>query len=128
MGQVDPASNGIFDLAERRMEWLNRRAAVLAENIANADTPGWKSRDLPAFDAALERAGVTMLRTSPTHLAGTAGDDAAARPEEGETAPDGNTVRVDVELTKVADTETAQTLVSNLWKSYVGMFRTALGK
>ena len=31
-------------------------------------------------------------------------------------------------MTKLSDTETAQTLVSNLWKSYVGLFRTALGK
>ena len=110
------------------MAWLDRRAAVLAENIANADTPGWKSRDLKPFSAALDAAGVAPLRTNPMHLAGTAGDDAAARALAGESAPDGNTVRVDVEMTKVADTETAQTLVSNLWKSYVGMFRTALGK
>ena len=110
------------------MAWLDRRTAVLAENIANADTPGWKSRDLKPFGATLAAVGVSPLRTNPMHLAGTAGDDAAARALVGESAPDGNTVRVDVEMTKVADTETAQTLVSNLWKSYVGMFRTALGK
>jgi flagellar basal-body rod protein FlgB len=110
------------------MAWLDRRAAVLAENIANADTPGWKSRDLKPFSAALDAAGVAPLRTNPMHLAGTAQDDAANPALAGESAPDGNTVRVDVEMTKVADTETAQTLVSNLWKSYVGMFRTALGK
>jgi len=110
------------------MAWLDRRAAVLAENIANADTPGWKSRDLKPFSAALDEAGVSPLRTNPMHLAGSAEDDAATSERAGESAPDGNTVRVDVEMTKVADTETAQTLVSNLWKSYVGMFRTALGK
>jgi len=125
---VDPASIGIFDLAERRMAWLDRRAAVLAENIANADTPGWKSRDLKPFSAALDAAAVTPLRTSPMHLAGTVQDDAANPASAGERAPDGNTVRVDVEMTRLADTETAQALVSNLWKSYVGMFRTALGK
>jgi flagellar basal-body rod protein FlgB len=125
---VDPASTGIFDLAERRMAWLDRRAAVLAENIANADTPGWKSRDLKPFSATLGEAEMTPLRTNPMHLSGTAEDDAATHARDGESAPDGNTVRIDVEMTKVADTETAQTLVSNLWKSYVGMFRTALGK
>jgi flagellar basal-body rod protein FlgB len=110
------------------MAWLDRRAAVLAENIANADTPGWKSRDLKPFSAALDAAAVTPLRTSPMHLAGTVQDDAANPASAGERAPDGNTVRVDVEMTRLADTETAQALVSNLWKSYVGMFRTALGK
>ncbi len=110
------------------MAWLDRRAAVLAENIANADTPGWKSRDLKPFSAALEEAGVAPLRTNPMHLAGTVEDDGATRAIAGESAPDGNTVQVDAEMVKVADTETEQTLVSNLWKSYVGMFRTALGK
>lgn len=125
---MDPASIGIFDLAERRMAWLDRRAAVLAENIANADTPGWKSRDLQPFTAALSQAGVSPLRTNPLHLAGTVAGDPAARVLSGEAAPDGNAVRIDVELTKLADTETAQTLASNLWKSYIGLFRTALGK
>lgn len=110
------------------MAWLDRRAAVLAENIANADTPGWKARDLKPFSAALDDAEVSPMRTNPMHLAGTVEDDSATHTLDGESAPDGNTVRVDVELTKVADTETAQTLVNNLWKSYVGMFRTALGK
>ena len=125
---MDPASIGIFDVAEQRMAWLDRRAAVLAENVANADTPGWKSRDLVPFAAALGQAGVSPLRTNPLHLAGTVAGDPATHAVSGERAPDGNAVRIDVEMTKLSDTETAQTLVSNLWKSYVGLFRTALGK
>jgi flagellar basal-body rod protein FlgB len=125
---VDPSRIELFDLAERRMAWLDRRAAVLAENVANADTPGWQSRDLKPFSVALGQAGVTLLRTDSMHLAGTTADDPAVRVLAGERAPDGNSVRLDVELSKVADTESAQMLVGTLWKSYLGLFRTALGK
>jgi flagellar basal body rod protein FlgB len=45
-----------------------------------------------------------------------------------ERAPDGNTVSVEDELTHVADNETQQGLVGNIWKTYMGMFMTVLGK
>ena len=125
---MDPTQIGLFDLAERRMAWLDRRAAVLAENVANAETPGWQSHDLLPFEAALAQTGVTPQRTSPLHMAGTVVRDPAARVQAGERAPDGNAVRLDVELTRLTDTESAQMLVGDLWKKYFGLFRTALGR
>jgi len=41
---------------------------------------------------------------------------------------DGNGVALDEQLTRVADTETNQRLVTSIWKSYIGMFNVALGK
>jgi flagellar basal-body rod protein FlgB len=125
---VDPTRLDLFDLADQRLAWLDRRAAVLAGNIANADTPNWRARDLAPFTAALQQATVEPERTNPMHLAGTdAQTDAAAAATNGERALDGNDVRLDVELSKVADTETAQTLVTGLIHTYIGMFRTAMG-
>ena len=39
-----------FQLASRRMEWLSSRQSVIAENIANANTPGYAGRDVQSFD------------------------------------------------------------------------------
>ena len=110
------------------MSYLDRRSAVLADNIANADTPRWRPHDLAPFDAALAKAAVVPVLTSPLHLAGAALFDPALRVLTGEHAPDGNAVRLDVELKKVADTDSAHLLVSDLWKKYLGLFRTALDK
>jgi flagellar basal-body rod protein FlgB len=119
----------LFDLAERRMAWLNRRTALLADNIANADTPNFKPHDLQPFAATLAGATVVPLRTDPRHLASAASDGtAAAITRTDEHGLDGNAVRIDVEMTKLADTDTAQSLVGGLWQSYIGMFRTVLGK
>lgn len=127
---MDVGRVGLFDLAERRLSWLDRRQGLLAQNIANADTPGWRPRDLGAFDAALGRAQVGALnQTRANHLAGspaTAGEIARTRPAAH--APDGNAVSIDEQLMKVADTETSQELVTNLYTKYLAFFRLALGR
>ncbi len=125
---MDPTGIGLFDLAERRMSYLDRRSAVLADNIANADTPGWKSRDLQPFTAVLGQLAMAPVMTNPLHLSGISVNDPALQVLAGETAPDGNAVRLDVELKKVADTNSAHLLVTDLWKKYLGMFSTALGR
>lgn len=43
-----------FQLASRRMEWLSSRQHVIAENIANANTPGYAGRDVQSFDDFLK--------------------------------------------------------------------------
>ncbi|MFD2739572.1 flagellar basal body rod protein FlgB [Sulfitobacter aestuarii] len=39
-----------FQTASQRLTWLSQRQAVLAENIANADTPDYKARDVQSFE------------------------------------------------------------------------------
>jgi len=121
----------LLDLAEQRMAWADRRQQILAQNIANANTPHWQARDLTPFAATLAKAhGGSIALTQVGHMAGT-GNGAAGQmavQKSGERAPDGNAVALDEQLTKVADTETAQELVTNLYKKYLGMFRVALGR
>ena len=91
----------------------DQRQQVLASNIANADTPNYKARDLD-FKAALQgalqgspAAGGTMLdTTSPGHLAGNPGLAAEAgllyrTPAQG--SVDGNTVNMDAERAAFAE-------------------------
>ena len=120
---------GLFDLAEKRLAWIDRRQALLAQNIANANTPGYQSKDLSPFAKSLAQAAPELAVTNPMHIASANGAGAAARPvRPTERAPDGNAVSVEEQLTKVADTENAHALVTNLYKIYVGLFQTVLGK
>ena len=126
---MDPTRITLFDLAQRRLAWTEQRQAVLAQNIANADTPGWQSRDLAPFAAMADQAGVDLARTDPGHLVGTSNIASSAklvRPTGRQ--PDGNAVSLDQELTKVADTDTTQSLVSAIYHTYLGLFRTAIGQ
>jgi flagellar basal-body rod protein FlgB len=127
---MDPTRIGLFDLAERRLQWADQRQAVLAQNIANANTPGYKPHDVRSFDATLDGAGtVSPVRTQPNHLSGTAGGNAPNEVVDRthQQSADGNAVALDEQLVKVADTETTHALVTTIYKKYLTMFSTALG-
>jgi flagellar basal-body rod protein FlgB len=120
---MDPTRIGLFDLAEKRLTWTAQRQSVLATNIANANTPGFQARDIQSFASVLSGSGsVEPVRTQPAHMAGTVPSGLASKisdPPKGR-ALDGNTVTLDEQLTKVADTETTQALVTTIWKKYMG--------
>jgi flagellar basal-body rod protein FlgB len=129
-GCMNPMRIGLFDLAERRLAWTDRRQAVLAQNIANTNTPGYKPHDLRPFAAALGLAsGIEPVRTRLNHLRGSAAvsqDEVVERPST--RAPDGNAVALDEQLVQVADTETTHSMVTTIYKKYLGMFAMALGR
>ncbi len=89
------------------------RQQLLASNIANADTPGYKARDIDfgkALQAALaDGAGsnaTALARTDDGHLAGSAGAQGAAGAQYRtavQPSIDNNTVDMDVERAKFAE-------------------------
>ena len=116
----------IFALVERKLEWIDQRQRVLAQNIANADTPSYKPRDVTPFEKLLDAAPITPTVTSPMHLRAQVSD--VAMTTSAERAPDGNAVGMENEMTKVARDDTDSALANNLWKSYMGLYLSALGK
>ena len=117
----------IFALAERRLAWIDQRQQVLAQNIANVDTPAYRARDLSPFQQLLGAPPVAPVQTNPLHLAGLRTPLSGTPTRPAERAPDGNAVNLEGELTKVAQDESDSALVGNLWKSYMGMYLNALG-
>lgn len=52
----------LFELASRQAQWLSVRQNVVAGNIANANTPHYKARDVQPFESVLQNTGVQMAR------------------------------------------------------------------
>ncbi len=125
----------LFTLLSRRAEWLGARQGVLAQNIANADTPGFRPLDLVPFERALAATprvpAPPLARTHGEHLPGTA----PGRPNgphdrrvgAWETAPSGNAVVLEEQIQKVARTQLDHQLTTSLYTRHLGMIRTALG-
>ena len=120
------------------MSWLGQRQAVLAQNIANADTPDFRPRDLREKDflqlakgAAGQPSRLGIAKTAENHIAGKASATIGLRGEQQrapyETAPDGNAVILEEQTAKVGKTALDHQLASNIYKKYVGMFKIALG-
>jgi flagellar basal-body rod protein FlgB len=125
---MDPDGIGFFNLAERRLSWINQRQGLLAQNIANADTPKFNAHDLIPFAQLLESSGRAMSKTNPMHISSMSASVSNLSPRPNERAPDGNAVSVEEQLTKIADSEGAQSLTINLMHKYIGLFRIVLGK
>lgn len=111
---IDQLSNAL-NFGRQALTLRADRQKVLANNIANADTPNYKARDFN-FQQALavatkgsEAAGsLPMATTSPRHLHGSANAGGGTGPQLMYRIPDqpsldGNTVNMDVERAKFAD-------------------------
>ncbi|TVR95280.1 MAG: flagellar basal body rod protein FlgB [Rhodospirillales bacterium] len=123
-------------LAKRNLAWLGQRQEVLAHNVANADTPGYRARDLKPLSfrgMVPERPGpVALATTASGHLAGPRRHAGAAATVEQrrpfETAPDGNSVVLEQQMAKVSETALSYRLANELYRKQLGMFRIAIGQ
>ena len=62
------AIKNVLDLAARQASWLLSRENLVAQNVANANTPGYKTADLTPFEASLQTASLQLTTTSPRHI------------------------------------------------------------
>jgi len=123
-----------FELINKRLAWLSQRQDVLAENVANVNTPGYKARDLkePSF-AELVRgtdSSVRLAATQPGHIGGTIRAGAYAVIDDKSTTPtiNGNAVDIETEMMKVSKTGIDYQFAISLYKKQIGMIKTALGR
>jgi flagellar basal-body rod protein FlgB len=126
----------IFAMATKRMDWLTRRQEVLAQNIANADTPKYVPHDMKPQDFArmvrpqaprLELAATDAQHLPPTRQPHGSGGDAADR-KTYETAPTGNAVVLEEQLMKLSETQANYKLASTLYAKHLSLIKTALGR
>ena len=123
----------IFETAHAMAVHAGQRQAVLAQNVANADTPGFVSRDLPSFqeiyapkhaDAAMQRA------TRSGHLHGAVGQsiDGSINEDRSFASPDGNTVSIETEMMRATDAKRQHDRSLAIYKSAMNILRSSLGR
>ena len=124
----------IFSMLRTRMNWHQERQRLLAENVANADTPSFRPRDLAPLDFGkqVQRASgqLSLALTSPNHLSGAnaASQFATERQGKYDVRPAGNAVNLEDEMMKVAANQMDYQAATSLYSRSMGLFRTALGK
>lgn len=98
--------NSVFDTHAKSLTLGSQRIGLLAANIANADTPNYKARDID-FKAAMQSTGLQPVRmqgTRPGHIsAGHSGGAAVLYRIPDQPAEDGNTVDAQQESAAVAE-------------------------
>ena len=129
------ASTPILTAITNKMEWLSRRTELLAQNVANADTPGYRAQDLRGtnFAEILSRkaSAATPRATHAKHLSGTSGNGAFRIDEvadRGASKLNGNTVALEDQLVRLGASQNEYQLSLNLYRKHMDLLRLAIGR
>lgn len=142
-----------FSMLKSRMEFLNERQKVLAQNVANVSTPKYTPKDLDenSFQQSISReiansgygnsglasagtsgafvAPVNMVATSPTHFgistSSSGGSVHTINAPDSETTLDGNSVVVEEQMMKVSDTRMNYDIALTLYQKGLSLLRMA---
>lgn len=119
----------IFQLASQHAEWLAARQSLTAANIANADTPGYRARDVTPFESLLDRMQLNLAITNINHQTepGSRFASIGLEQEDGwDVTYSGNNVGLESELMKVSENGRMQALDSGVTKTFHRMILASL--
>jgi len=121
----------IFQMATAMARHAGARQAVVARNIANADTPDFKAQHITSFkDHYKSGVDVSVQRTRPAHL-GNVSDRAiipTAIESQAEESPNGNTVSLETELLNSVAVSREHNRALTIYRHGMTILRTTLGR
>jgi flagellar basal-body rod protein FlgB len=116
------------------MSWLTARQTVLAENVANANTPGYIAKDLKDLDfksligGGKTNSPVQLAATEPGHFAPMQPTNPAPVVQTADDhSLDGNGVSLEEQMMKVSTNAADYSLITTLYKQNISMIKTVLG-
>lgn len=133
---MDFSNNSLVTLIKQKMAFLSERQSALSQNIANANTPGYKAKDVKAPDfkklVAGEESSGRLATTHPGHIAGKGGGGSARfkhinQKNTFETTPTGNEVVLDEQMLKMSETAMDYQTTTSVYKKMLDMMRVAVG-
>lgn len=126
---------------QRALRQLDARQRVIAGNLANSDTPGFKALDVKSdfanmVDQRVERAGnpAVNLTARMAELGAKSGNSLGVRSDvivdnsATEIKPDGNSVNIEDQMMKMSQIQTEYITLINLYKKNISLFKSAIGK
>ena len=126
----------LFQALSQKMKWHQTRQTLLAENVANAETPGYRGQDLKQFKfedhvKQLQPSGLSTSTTNAQHINVASiqtGGFGASKMNSFEITPEGNRVVLEDEMMKVASNQMEYQTATTLYTRSIRLLRTALGK
>jgi len=121
----------VISMAGALARHATQQQAVAAENIAHADTPGYRAKRIGSFADSFQAADNSSLKnTRAGHIAGQ--DSVAVRASYTDqldaTSPNGNSVSLETEMMKSAEAAHQHELALSVYKSSMNILRSAMGR
>jgi flagellar basal-body rod protein FlgB len=120
----------ISHMARALASYSGARLGLIARNVAQADTPGYKAVDLPNFaDSYQEAEPYGMRATRPGHLtARSQMMQPVEQPSGGEMSPDGNTVSLANEMVRSVEVRQQHDMALTVYRNTSDIIRASLGR
>ncbi len=131
-----PSDLSVFQLLNNRLNMLETRQKTVAENVANANTPGYVPNDVDqaAFERSLSRysqpsvGSVGLATTQNGHIQGTAAPAPVVRTlstPDSEVTMDGNAVVVEEQMLRLNQTRADFDTALSLYQKGLSLIRLA---
>lgn len=120
----------VFRTAHSMAVHAGARHALAARNIANADTPGYRARDIPPFHEVAAGTTGSLRTTRPGHIGA---DPGAARAQPAERAgalsdPNGNSVSLELEMLTAVEARRQHDRALAIYRNALSLMRLSLGR
>lgn len=119
----------VFRLSQAMASHASERLGLIAQNVANVDTPGYRAKDIMPleFDLSDDR-GEPMRQTRDGHFWSPTSRSSDLTDHRGEISPNGNSVSVEKELLKAAEVQSQHDRALAVYKSAMTILRTSIGR
>jgi flagellar basal-body rod protein FlgB len=120
----------LFSMLRSRMQWHQERQRLLAENVSNSDTQGYRPRDMAPlqFDKTMPTlASIGLDRTATGHIASSTQSE-ASKFGGYDVRPTGIAVNLEDEMIKVASNQMDYQAATTLYSKSLGLLKMAIGK
>jgi len=132
---MDMSKIKLFAAMQNRMNYLGERQSILARNVANANTPGYKPQDLKKVDfgkmVASHSSHSSLTTTHPMHMTLDVNSKSKFQVEKQkdalEVTPSGNAVVVEDQIMKMSETALDYQTTTSLYKKMSSLMSTAIG-
>lgn len=121
----------LFSALTDKMRWHQTRQSLLAENVANAETPNFRGRDLAAYSFGDQLSNLSTATTMTKHISvtGSGTETFGSRNAAAfEITPEGNGVTIEDEMMKVTQNQMDFQTVTSLYSKSMRILKVALGK
>lgn len=121
----------VFKTAHAMGQHAAIRQSVVAQNMANADTPGYQTRDITPFKEVYRNdGGASNMRATRAAHHGHAMEPTPLKSDltTAEVSPNGNSVSLEEEMLKAVDIKRQHDRSLAIYKSSLSVLRTALGR
>lgn len=125
----------LFATLKSRLGYLSQREKLVAENVANSDTPGYAPKDLKPFTLPSDKSAAGMklatVTTSVRHISSNGGSGPSAQTfaaivaPDGETTLDGNQVVLEEQMMKMQEARMNYDAAIGFYQKSMNLLRMA---